>query len=222
MISSPSPISPPPQQPQPSEQEKKKIVRNTLAKRRPGQAPLALFVKAIFRPIFKGIYYLLKSISRHKLITVLVILLLFASSSIVNYFETGQAPFGIGYDQFNFQIRGGDGGGEKVKNWLYAVRDGDVATIQYLDSFMSSPPDATTLVSLYSQKQSHLTWRTINVVGKVQESDTTVDSLVEVDLSNFGPGGAVTGYLLFHFVTVGQQGGVIISIDVIPTRASQG
>ena len=218
MISSPSPTQQPPQ---PSEQEKKKVVRNTLAKRRPGQAPLALFVKAIFRPFFKVLYYLLRTIRRHKLITLIVILLLFASSSIVNYFETGQAPFGIGYDQFNFQLHGGDGGGEKVKNWLYAVRDGDVATIQYLDSFMSSPPDAQTLVSLYSQKQSHLNWKTINVVGRTQESDTTVDSMVEVDLSNLGPGGPVTGYLFFHFVTVAQQGGVIIAIDIIPTRASQ-
>jgi hypothetical protein len=219
MISSPSPTQQPPQQ---SEQEKKKVVRNTLAKRRPGQAPLALFVKAIFRPIFKGLYYLLSAIRKHKLITLLVILLLFASSSVVNYFETGQAPFGIGYDQFNFQLHGGDGGGEKVKNWLYAVRDGDVATISYLDSFISTPPDAQTLVNLYSQKQSHLTWKSINVVGRTQEGDSTIDSLVEVDLSNFGPGGAVTGYLLFHFVTVAQQGGVILAVDVIPTRASQG
>jgi hypothetical protein len=219
MISSPSPTQQPPQQ---SEQEKKKVVRNTLAKRRPGQAPFALFVKAIFRPIFKGLYYLLTAMRKHKLITLLVILLLFASSSVVNYFETGQAPFGIGYDQFNFQIHGGDGGGEKVKNWLYAVRDDDVTTITFLDSFMSTPPDAQTLVATFSQKLSHLSWKAINVVGRIQESDTTVDSLVEVDLSSFGPGGAVTGYALFHFVTVAQQGGVIISIDVIPTRASQG
>jgi hypothetical protein len=218
MISSPPPTQQPPQ---PSEQEKKKVVRNTLARRRVGQTPVALVVKGIFRPIFKGLYYLLSAMRKHKLITLLVILLLFASSSVVNYFETGQAPFGIGYDQFNFQIHGGDGGGEKVKNWLYALRDGDVATIQYLDSFMSTPPDAQSLVSLYSQKQSHLTWKTITVVGRTQESDTTVDSLVEVDLSNFGPGGAVTGYLLFHFVTVAQQGGVIVAVDIIPTRASQ-
>ena len=219
MISSPSPTQPPPEQ---SEQEKKKVVRNTLARRRAGQAPLALFVKALFRPIFKGLYYLLTAIRKHKLITVLIILLLFASSSIVNYFETGQAPFGIGYDQFNFQLHGGDGGGEKVKNWLYALRDGDVATVTFLDSFMSSPPDATTLASLYSQKQSHFTWKSINVVGRIQEGDSTVDSLVEVDLSNTGPGGPVSGYLLFHFVTVAQQGGVIVAVDIIPSRASQG
>jgi hypothetical protein len=219
MISSPSPTQQPPQQ---SEQEKKKVVRNTLARRRAGQTPVALFVKAIFRPVFKGLYYLLSAVRKHKLVTLLVILLLFASSSVVNYFETGQAPFGIGYDQFNFQLHGGDGGGEKVKNWLYAVRDGDVATISYLDSFISTPPDAQTLVNLYSQKQSHLTWKSINVVGRTQESDSTVDSLVEVDLSNFGPGGAVTGYLLFHFVTVAQQGGAILAVDVVPTRASQG
>jgi len=219
MISSPSPTQQPPEQ---SEQEKKKVVRNTLARRRAGQTPVALFVKAMFRPFFKGLYYLLSAMGKHKLVTLLIILLLFASSSVVNYFETKQAPFGIGYDQFNFQLHGGDGGGEKVKNWLYALRDGDVATISFLDSFMSSPPDPTSLVSLYSQNQAHLNWRTINVVGRIQESDSTVDSLVEVDLSNFGPGGPVTGYLLVRFVTVAQQGGVIIAVDVIPSRASQG
>jgi hypothetical protein len=217
MISSPSPTQQPPQQ---SEQEKKKVVRNTLARRRVGQTPVALVVKGIFRPIFKGLYYVLSAIRKHKLITVLVILLLFASSSIVNYFETGQVPFGIGYDQFNFQLHGGDGGGEKVKNWLYAVRDGDVTTITFLDSFMSSPPDAQALAAAFSQKLSHLSWRAINVVGKIQEADSTVDSMVEVDLSNLGPGGPVTGYLLFHFVTVAQQGGVIVAVDVIPSRAS--
>lgn len=219
MISSPPPTQQPPEQ---SEQEKKKVVRNTLARRRAGQTPLALFIKGIFRPIFKGIYYLLQWIRKHKLVALLVIVLLFASSSIVNYIETGQGPFGIGYDQFNFQLHGGDGGGEKVKNWLYALRDGDTTTISFLDSFMSSPPDAQALVTTYSQKASHLNWRAINVVGKVQESDTTVDSLVEVDLSNVGPGGPVTGYALFHFVTVAQQGGAIVAVDVIPMRASQG
>jgi hypothetical protein len=216
MISSPSPTQQPPEQ---SEQEKKKIVRNTLARRRAGQTPVALFVKAIFHPIFKGLYYLLRAIRGHKLITFLMILLVLASASVVNYYETGQGPFGIGYDQYNFQIRGGDGGGEKIKNWLFALRESNVATLQFLDSFMSAPPDAQGLVNLYSSK--HFFWRAINRIGFQQESDTTIDSFWEVDLSSFGPGGAVTGYLQFHFVTVAQQGGVIVGVDIIPSRASQ-
>lgn len=217
--SSPSPTQKPPE---PSEQEQKKIVRNTLARKRVGQTPLALFVKALLRPIFKGLYYLLRAIRRHKLIALLVILLLFASSSLVSYFETGQAPFGIGYDQFNFHIHGTNGGGDQVKNWLYALRDDDATAIAFLDRFISSPPDPQQLTAQFSEKAAHLTWKNITVIGVNQEADTTIDSFVEVDLSTNGPGGSVTGFLVLHFVTVAQSGGVIIAVDVLPTRASQG
>ncbi len=216
--SSPSPTQKPPEL---SEQEQKKIVRNTLAKRRAGQTPLALFVKALLRPFFKGLYYLLTAIRRHKLITLLVIVLLFVSSSLVSFFETGQAPFGIGYDQFNFHIHGTNGGGDQVKNWLYALRDDDSTAIAFLDRFISSPPDPQQLTAQFSEKGAHLTWKNITVIGVNQESDTTIDSLVEVDVSTNGPAGGVTGYLVIHFVTVSQSGGAIIAVDVLPTRPSQ-
>ena len=216
--SSPSPTQKPPQQ---SEQEPKKVVRSTLARRRAGQTPPALFVKALLRPIFKGLYYLLTAIRKHKLLTFLVILLLFVSSSLVSYFETGQAPFGIGYDQFNFHIHGTNGGGDQVKNWLYALRDDDATAIAFLDRFISTPPDPNQLTAQFSEKAAHLTWKNITVVGVNQEADTTIDSLVEVDLSTNGPGGSVTGFLVVHFVTVAQQGGAIVGVDVLPVRASQ-
>ena len=216
--SSPSPTQKPPQ---PSEQEQKKIVRNTLAKRRAGQTPLALFIKALLRPIFKGLYYVLTAMRRHKLITLLVILLLFVSSSLVSYFETRQAPFGIGYDQFNFHIHGTNGGGDQVKNWMYALRDDDATAIAFLDRFISTPPDPQQLTAEFSEKGAHLAWKNITVIGVNQEVDTTIDSFVEVDLSTIGPAGSVTGFLLIHFVTVAQQGGAIIGVDVSTVRASQ-
>ena len=145
MISSPSPTQ------QTPEEEKKKIVRNTLAKSRPGQAPLALFVKAIFRPIFKGLYYLLQAIRKHKLITVLIILLLFASSSVVNYFETGQTPFGIGYDQFNFQLHGGDGGG----GGTHGRRAGDIAHGAEADVARPGAPGPRSLIASYHVSQQN-------------------------------------------------------------------
>jgi hypothetical protein len=218
MITSPSPAQKPPEQ---SDQEQKKVIRGTLAKRRAGQTPLALFVKAVLRPLFKGLYYLLQAIRRHKLITLLVIVLLFVSSSLVSYFETGQAPFGIGYDQFNFHIHGTNGGGDQVRNWLYALRDDDATTLSFLDRFISSPPDPNQLTSDFSEKAAHLTWKNITVVGVSQETDTTIDSLVEVDLGTNGPGGSVSGYLLVHFVTVAQNDGIILGVDVLPVRPSQ-
>lgn len=219
MISSPSSTQHPPEQ---NDSEDKKNLRSRYAKKRAGDSPAALAIKAILRPILKGLYYLLRAMRSHKLVSFLVLILVLGSATAVTYYQTGQWPLGIGNDQFNFHIHGTNGGGDKVKNWLYALRAGDAETIAFLDTFVSSPPDPTSLIAQLSQAKAHLTWKTINVVGVSAESDSTVDSVVEVDLSNIGPGGPVTGYLVIHFVTVAQQGGAIIAVDVLPIRGSQG
>lgn len=217
MISSPSPTRKPSDS---SEQDQTKTVRSTSSKKRAGQTSGALFVKAIFRPILKGLYYLIRGMRNHKLIALLMILLILGSATAVNYYKTGQLPFGIGYDPYNFQINGGNGGGEKISNWLHALREGDAPTIQLLDSFISQPPDAQALVGQFSKQ--HFNWVNINRLSVSSESDTTIDSFWEIDLANTGPGGPVVGYLLIHVVTVASQSGdVIIAVDVLPFRASQ-
>lgn len=216
MISSPSPTRKPSDS---SEQEQKKATRS-MSRKRTGETPAALFVKAIFRPILKGLYYLIRGMRSHKLVTLVMILLILGSATAVNYYKTGQLPFGIGYDPFDFQINGGNGGGEKISDWLHALREGDAPTIQLLDTFISQPPDAQALVNQFSKQ--HFTWRTINRLSVTAESDTTIDSYWEIDLANTGPGGPVVGYLQIHFVTVASQSGdVIISVDVLPFRAAQ-
>ena len=216
MISSPSPTRKPSDS---SEQEQKKALRST-SRKRAGQSPAALFVKGIFRPILKGLYYLIRGMRNHKLVTLLMILLILGSATAVNYYKTGQLPFGIGYDPYDFQINGGNGGGEKISNWLHALREGDAPTIQLLDTFISQPPDAQSLVNQFSKQ--HFSWRAINRLSVTSESDTTIDSFWEVDLANTGPGGPVVGYLMIHFVTVASQAGdVIIAVDVLPFRAAQ-
>ena len=205
-----------------TEQEKVKIKEKhtTPAKKRTGQTSFALFIKSIFRPILKGLYYLLRGMRSHKLIALLMLLLVLGSATAVNYYKTGQLPFGIGYDPYNFQINGGNGGGEKISNWLHALREGDAPTIQLLDSFISQPPDPQALINQFSKQ--HFGWRAINRLSVTAESDTTVDSFWEIDLSNTGPGGPVTGYLIIHFVTVTSQvGNIIVNVDVLPFRAAQ-
>ena len=215
--SSPSPTQQPPEK---VEQEKEKNNRNAPAPKKSGQSPTARVLKSIFRPILKGLYYLLRGMRSHKLVTLLMIVLILGSATAVNFFKTGQWPLGIGYDQYNFQINGGDGGGVKISNWLHALREGDVPTLQLLDSFMSQQPDTQGLVNQFSKQ--HFTWQAINRLSINEESDTTIDSIWEVDLSNPGPGGPVVGYLLIHFVTVAaQQGDVIVAVDVMPFRAAQ-
>lgn len=214
---SPSPTQQPPEQ---TASEARKI--EYASRQRAGQTPAARFVKAIFRPIFRGIYYLLRAMRNHKLVTVIMILLILGSAIAANYAVTGEWPFGIGNDQFNFHVKGGNGGGEQVQNWLYAMRDGNVVALQFLDKNMSQPPDVSQLVGQFSQPKGHLTWKTITVLGVYQESDTTVDSFVEVDLSATGPAGNTTGYVIWHFETVSQNGGVLINAAIVDYRAPLG
>jgi len=215
MISSPSPT----QQPSdPDVKPEEKKVRSTPARRRTGQTPVALFVKAIFRPLFKGIYYLLRGIRNHKLVTLGIIVLLLISVFATSYFSTGLFPLGIGQDQFDFHVNGKNGGGDLVKNWLYAVRDGNVTQLALLQKNINQPPDPNQLVNQFSQAKAHLTWKAINVISTYSESDTTLDSFVEVDLSASGPGGNSSALVIFHFVTLNSQGEFLINADVVSFR----
>ncbi len=213
---SPSPT----QQPPAPVPEKKEVVRTPI-RPRSGETPAALFVKGIFRPIFKGIYYLFHGMGKHKLVTLVFILILLASSTVVTYLTTGSLPLGIGNDPFNFHIRGGNGGGDAVKNWLYAVRDGDTTAVSLNQRFVQQPPDPNQLINQFSQAKAHLTWKSINVLGVYSETDGTIDSFVEIDLSATGPGGSVSGIAIFHFTTVQAQGGVIINVSLVDFRAPQ-
>lgn len=216
---SPTPTQQPPEQ----STEQKKTVKMTPSRRRTGQTPLALFVKGIFRPFFKGIYYLLTSMRAHKLLTLGVVLLLLVSVFVTNFLAVGTFPFGIANDPFNFHVHGTNGGGDLVKNWLYALRNGDVSTLTLLDKQMSQPPDVNQLVSHYSQAQAHLYWKSINVMGVYVEGDTTTDSIVEVDVSASGPGGSVTGIMIWHFVTAQLSiGNTIIEASLVDFRAPLG
>jgi hypothetical protein len=212
--------SPTQQPPEPTTLEPKKVEYRQ--KQRAGQSPTARFFKAIFRPIFRAIYYLLRGMRNHKLVTFIMILFILGSAIAANYALTSEGPFGIGNDPFNFHIKGGNGGGEQVQNWLYAMRDGNLTALNLLDKDMSQPPNVQQLVSQFSQPNGHLSWKTINVISVFQESDTTIDSLVQVDLSATGPGGNTSGYLIWHFVTVPQSGGVLISAALVDFRAPLG
>lgn len=217
MITNPTPTQRPPQE-QPTDVPQK--VAST-PRRRAGESSGALFIKALLRPIFKGLYYFISAIRNHKLVTLIAIILILVSATAVNFYETGQWPLGIGYDQFNFQVHGTNAGGDQVKDWLYALRDGDASTLAILDRFMSQPPDPSSLVSTFSQSAAHLTWKSINVLGYRGESDSTVDSYIEVDLSTNGPGSSTSAYAFFHFVTATLQNGPgIIEVNVEAIRPS--
>lgn len=212
-------ISPPPTQPQPlpiptpPEQKResrpeKRPIRATPLKKRMGETPMAQAIKAVLRPPIKALYYLITSIRTHRRLSLLAIVLLIASISLTTFFTTGAFPFGIGSDQWKISVNGGqaDAQGELIRTWLYALRDGDAVQLSLLDSNMSSPPDVSTLLSTYSPTQTHLTWKSINVIGSYQGSDTIVDTFVSVEVGANGPSGQSSGLVFWHFITVTSSG----------------
>jgi hypothetical protein len=182
---------------------------------------VALVIKAMLRPPLKGVYYLIHGIQNHKLLTLSVILLLLISMSATTFFTTGSLPFGVGSDPFNFHVAGSDGGGDHIKNWLYALRDGDATKLALIQSelTMAQPPDPNQLITQYSQAQAHLKWTTINVMGVYSEPDSTVESFVAVDFTANGPGGASNGVVMWHFTTLPSSQGRLLAIDLVSARS---
>jgi hypothetical protein len=218
MISSPSPTQQSPADPAP-----RPVKSSTPLRKRPGETPFALFLKMIFRPFLKLLYYTLSGIRKHKFFTLLLVLLLAVSISVTSFLATGLWPFSIGDDQFNFHIRGGSGGGEVVKNWLYALQHGDTSTLQLLDSDMSQPIDANTLgqyVSTFSQTNTR-TWKTITVIKAYSQSNNMVDSFVNVEFSANGPGGLTNALVILHFTTITQGRDYLLAVDVVSSRRVQ-
>lgn len=208
---SPSPTQHPPDAPK-SDQ---KPVKSTPVRRRVGQSPGAILVKSIFRPVFKSLYYLIQTVRGHRLLSLGAVVLLLAGIFVTNFLATGLWPFGIGNDQFNFHIHGTNGGGGQVKNWVYHLREGNVAAMVIDEKNMSQPPDPTQLIGQYSEAKTNLTWKSINVIGVYSEPDGTIDSFVEIDTVAHGPGGDTKGIMIWHFVTVAQNGGILISVDLV-------
>ncbi len=215
-------ISPSPTQPQPVLDPQPEQQKATYApRRRPGQSPAALFVKSIFRPIIKGLYFVIKGVRGHKLVAFLLLLLLLASSAIATKATTQEWPFGIGSDPFesSFNVHG-NGSGEQVKNWLYDLREGNVSGMQAIQQFLfSQGPDPQQLVSQYSQTQAHTRWKNINVMAVYSEADGTVESFVEVDFVSNGPGGATDQMMIWNFTTLPSRNGQIIYVHLVDSRA---
>lgn len=187
---------------------------------RPGQSPTARAIKAIFRPILKALYYSIQWIRKHGALSLIAFVLLIGSIFATSYYTTGDLPFRIGQDPYNFNIHGTDGGGPLVQNWLYALRDGNVTTLALLSKNISPQPDIQGYVNQYSQAKSGLQWGDPTVIKAYQENDTSIDSFVEINLSASGPGGETKGYLIIHFVTISANGqDLLLGATVVDFRA---
>jgi hypothetical protein len=201
-----------------------KPVLATPAKRRIGETQGALVTKAILRPFFKFLYYLSSWIRTYKLASLGILLLLAISISATNYCITGELPFGVNHDPFDFPYDGGKGEGGLVKSWVYALQKGDITHLALLDQNIpqSQTTDPAQLASQYSETKAHLTWGTPDVIAVYQQPDSTIDSLVQIPLSTKTPGTPVKAILLIHFVTASVNGqNALLGVDVMPLRPLQ-
>lgn len=214
---SPSPTQPPPTPISP-EPEKKPLASSS-ERIRTGQTRPALTIKAIFRPLIKGIYYLIRVVRGHKLLSLAALLLLLGSVSVTNYLATGALPFGIANDPVSYSLRNVSGG-DAIKDWLYAVRDGDTKKLQQMQSTMptslSQPPDPGQLTTQFSQTKGRV-WKSVRVVGTYTQDDTTIDTFVEVELAPDTTGSSTAASLIFHFITADGQD-QLFGVDLASAR----
>src|SRR5438270_3046319 len=111
------PTQRPPERPEEPRPEQKKVI-STPSRKRTGQTPVALFIKAIFRPIFKGFYYLLQGIRNHKLIALLAILIFIGTSILANSLVTKTWPFSSNPDPVQSLTQHDQASGNNVRGWL--------------------------------------------------------------------------------------------------------
>ncbi|QBD79959.1 hypothetical protein EPA93_29840 [Ktedonosporobacter rubrisoli] len=190
-----------------------KKVKLTPLKARMGQAPAALLIKGIIRPILKALYYLIRWIRSHKLLAFIVLILLIASIVLTSYFVTGNAPLS---DNTSSGLQDNPQLNPYVRTWILALKDGDLNTLQEVDKTIDTqlqPPDTSLYVMAYSEPQAHVKWNALKVLGITKASDGTSDTFIEADITTASNQPAI---VIWHFTTLPD--GRILLIDVTQPR----
>lgn len=183
-----------------------------------GQAPLALAIKAILRPIFKLLYYTIHWMRTHRLATLLAIVLIVGSVFATDYLLAGQTPFSS-RPSTNVQQFGQDSSAitSDIQNWLLALRSGDLNTMLNIQKSMNRPPDSSMYLSLFSEKYAQVKWSAISVTGASKGPDGMLDIFIEVDMTSTN-NSANSSIALWHFTT--SPTGHIYVIDYVSGRAA--
>lgn len=230
----PSPTQPPPVQtttPQLSQQVSEAgqaPKTSTPARRRAGQTPLARFVKAIFRPIFKILYYIIRWMRGHFLVVLAAIVLLVGSLLFTSYFLTGALlPFSTTDTTIQQDLTSSNPQvSPNIQSWITALRDGDAGTMLNLQKSISArakQPDSSLYIMQFSEKQGQVKWTNASVTSIKTAADGMVDTFVEVDMTstNANTNGAKM-MAFWHFITAPltspTSGGQILTIEYISTR----
>lgn len=214
---SPSPTQQPPA-PAPEQKPEPKKVAFTPIRRRPGQAPAALFVKSIFRPIFRIFYYLIQWIRRHKLASFLIPVFFVASILVTNYLVTRNTPRPSSADSLSQSLTTGRTNAlSDVATWLDGLKQGNLAAMRNVETRIPTAqrPTSASYVLEFSQRAG-ATWKSEKLIGDSVAADhATEDIFVEVDITDSQGTNAI---LIWHFTIVPALDGRILSIDLVSAR----
>ncbi len=212
-------LSPSPTQQPPAPAPEQKKVGLTPIKPRIGQAPLARFIKSIFRPIFRMLYYLLQWIRRHKLPSLLILVFFVASIFATNYVVTKNISSTSSADPLSRSIATGRANGlNDIKTWLDALRQGDLISMQNVEKRIPSAqrPASATYVLEFSEKSGGVTWKSVKLIGDSLAADkVTEDVFVELDITDAQ---GANGIVIWHFAIIPSLDGAILSIDLVSFR----
>jgi hypothetical protein len=206
-------------QPMP-EPEEKKAVNQSPAKQRAGQTSVSRFIKAILRPFFKGMYYTIRWIRGHKLVSIIAALLLIGSILATSYFVAGTLPFSSSSDSVTTSIKNNPQLSPDIQNWLIALRNGDLNTMITIQKSMNPatrPPDSALYVMQFSEKYGGTKWTNASLISIKTAPDGLVDSFIEIDMTQPATTGTAQVISLWHFTTT--QGGNIFLIDYVSSRS---
>ena len=185
------------------------------SKARAGQGLLASIIKAILRPPLKAIYYTLRWIRLHRLAALLALALLLASVFATSYIVTGNPPFAQS-NTISHDLQESVDLNQNIKNWLLALRTGDIATMKELEGTMLSSADTGAYELQFSEQYAQVQWDNVKLTGMSLGPDNGIDTFLELDQTETINGTAVEGIYFWHFTT--DVKGNILFIDVIPAR----
>jgi hypothetical protein len=216
---SPSPTQQPPAPaPAPEQKPEPKKVAFTPIRRRTGQAPAALFVKSIFRPIFRRLYHLIQWIRRHKLASFLIPVFFVASILVTNYLVTRNMPRASSAGSLSQSIATGRANAfGDIDTWLTGLKQGDLVAMMNVEKRIPTAqrPISASYVLEFSQKAG-ATWKSEKLIGDSVATDhATEDVFVEVDITDSQGTNAI---LIWHFTIVPALDGRILSIDLVSAR----
>ncbi|GCE26041.1 hypothetical protein KDA_15250 [Dictyobacter alpinus] len=218
----PTRVAPPPSQIEPANAEQPRVAL-TPARKRVGQSPFALVIKAILRPIFKLLYYVIRWIRTHKLVTLLALILLLASIFATTYFASGQTPLSSSSNSLQQSVQSNPDLSPDVQTWLLALRAGDINTMLAVQKAMSAstrPPDSSLYVLQFSEKYAPVKWTNVAVTSINKAPDGLIDTFIETDISSTssasGTSTTTNSVVLWHFSTT--PSGRIFLLDYVSGR----